>query len=224
MDKLREIVEEFRTVVAGRVKLMDSILPPLLFLVVNGLAGAEWAVGAALATSLLLAGWRWRQGESLLYALLGLAAAALAYLVVRLLGRAEGFFLPSIFTSGLTALLAVISILARRPLVAWSSVLARRWPLGWYWHPKVRPAYAEVTWVWALFFGLRALLQLRFFQAGDAGGLALANLLGGWPALIILLVFSYLYGTWRLRNLGGPSVAEFESDTPPPWKSQQKGF
>ena len=153
MDKVREVVEEFRTVVAGRVKVVDSILPPLLFVVVNGLAGADWAVAAALGVSLLLVGWRWLQGESLLYALLGLVGAAFAYLFVRLMGRAEGFFLPGIFTSGLTTLLAVVSILARRPLVAWSSVIARRWPLGWYWHPRVRPAYAEVTWLWAIFFG-----------------------------------------------------------------------
>jgi hypothetical protein len=28
----------------------------------------------------------------------------------------------------------------------------------------------------------------------------------GWPATIVLLVVSYLYGTWRLRNLSGPST------------------
>ena len=122
------------------------------------------------------------------------------------------------------ALLAVISNLARRPLVAWSSVIARRWPLGWYWHPKVRPAYAEVTWLWAIFFGARALLQLSLFQAGDAGGLALANILSGWPALIVLLVVTDLYGTLRLGNRAGPSVQEFEIDAPPPWSGQRKGF
>lgn len=224
MDKVREVVDEFRTVVAGRVKVVDSVLPPLLFVLINGLAGADWAVGAALGASLLLAGWRRLRGEPMLYALLGLGGAAFAYLLVRLVGRAEGFFLPGIFTSGLTALLAVISNLARRPLVAWSSVIARRWPLGWYWHPKVRPAYAEVTWLWAIFFGARALLQLSLFQAGDAGGLALANILSGWPALIVLLVVTYLYGTWRLGNLAGPSVQEFEIDAPPPWSGQRKGF
>lgn len=224
MEKAREILDEFRTVVMGRVKLVDSILPPLIFVLVNGLAGAEWAVAGALAVSLILVGWRQVRGEPRLYALLGLAAAALAYLLVRLLGRAEGFFLPGIFTSGLTAILAVVSNMVRRPLVAWSSVLARRWPLGWYWHPRVRPAYAEVTWLWAIFFGLRALFQLRFFQAGDAGGLALVNILSGWPALIVLLILSYLYGTWRLRNLAGPSVAEFEADAPPPWQGQRRGF
>ena len=58
MDKVREVVDEFRTVVAGRVKVVDSVLPPLLFVLINGLAGADWAVGAALGASLLLAGWR----------------------------------------------------------------------------------------------------------------------------------------------------------------------
>jgi hypothetical protein len=38
------------------------------------------------------------------------------------------------------------------------------------------------------------------------------------------LIASYLYGTWRLRNLGGPSVEEFKSGAEPPWEGQQRGF
>jgi hypothetical protein len=46
----------------------------------------------------------------------------------------------------------------------------------------------------------------------------------GWPATILLLAVSYLYGTWRLRNLEGPSVEEFREETEPPWEGQQRGF
>ena len=31
-------------------------------------------------------------------------------------------------------------------------------------------------------------------------------------------------GIWRLRKLGGPSVEEFLSHQPAPWKGQKKGF
>jgi hypothetical protein len=50
------------------------------------------------------------------------------------------------------------------------------------------------------------------------------NILLGWPATILLLVVSYLYGTWRLQNLSGPSVEEFEQGAKPPWDGQRRGF
>ncbi len=91
-------------------------------------------------------------------------------------------------------------------------------------HPQVRPAYSEVTWMWVLFFGLRLLLQFNLFQEAATSLLGIVQFLTGWPATIILLIASYLYGTWRLRNLGGPSVEEFKAGTEPPWEGQQRGF
>ena len=127
-------------------------------------------------------------------------------------------------SGALTFVVCLVSGLVGRPIVAYTSYLARRWPLEWYWHPKVRPAYSEVTWTWAVFFGLRLLLQLILFRQEEASLLGLVQFLTGWPATIIVLIVSYLYGTWRLRNLGGPSVKEFESGTEPPWEGQQRGF
>jgi hypothetical protein len=115
-------------------------------------------------------------------------------------------------------------VIVKRPLVALTSHLARGWPLKWYWHPRVRPAYGEVTLVWAVFFALRLAVQWFLFQEAEAAIFGLLSVLMGWPATIVLLVVSYLYGTWRLRNLGGPSVEEFEKGSEPPWEGQQRGF
>jgi len=52
----------------------------------------------------------------------------------------------------------------------------------------------------------------------------LFNLISGWPATILLLVISYIYGQNRLEALRGPSVEEFKKGTPPPWNGQQRGF
>ena len=78
--------------------------------------------------------------------------------------------------------------------------------------------------MWVVFFGLRLLFQFNLFQDAAASLLGIVQLLAGWPATIILLIVSYLYGTWRLRNLGGPSVEEFKSGAEPPWEGQQRGF
>jgi hypothetical protein len=222
--KAQEILEELRSVVAGRGKFVDSILPPLIFLIVNALLGFEYAMWGSLLVAGIIAAIRLLRRETLLYALGGIGGVVLAILVVQLLGRAEGYFLPGIITGGFTVLLCLVSVLIRRPIVAVTSHIARRWPLDWYWHPKVRPAYSEVTWLWVVYFGLRFLLQLNLFQGEQTGLLALVQLATGWPATIVLLIVSYLYGTWRLRNLGGPSVEEFKSGKEPPWEGQQRGF
>ena len=222
-DKARELLEEFRAV-AGKVGLLDTILPPILFLLLNGLAGFTAAMIGALGLCVLIALLRLRRGQSLLYALAGMGSVGLAIALALLLGRSEGFFLPGIVNGGLTIALALVSLLICKPMVAWTSYLARRWPLDWYWHEKVRPAYTEVTRAWIIFFALRLLWQVTLFQGQDVSQLALVNTLTGWPATIVLLIVSYLYGTWRLAQLQGPSVEEFNNNTPAPWQGQRRGF
>jgi len=105
-------------------------------------------------------------------------------------------------------------------------LLSRHFPntLGWYWHPQVRPAYAEVTLAWAVFFALRLLLQWSLFREAAAALMGVVQILTGWPATIALLVLSYLFGTWRLRRLQVPSVEEFNDGASAPWSGQQRGF
>jgi hypothetical protein len=222
-EKARELLEEIRAV-TGKVGLLDTILPPILFLLLNGLAGFTPAMIGALGLSVLMAILRLRRGQSLLYALGGMGSVGLAIALALLLGRSEGFFLPGIVNGGLTVALTLVSLLIRKPIVAWTSHLARRWPLDWYWHEHVRPAYTEVTIAWLLFFALRLFWQVSIYQNQDVGKLAWVNALTGWPVTIILLIVSYLYGTWRLARLRGPSVEEFRNGAPPPWQGQRRGF
>ena len=224
MEKAQEILEELRMVLAGRSGIIDSLLPPILFVVLNAVWGMQVAIWSSLALAVAIGIVRLLRRQSLLYAVGGAAAVALAALIAQILGRSEGFFLPGIVTGGVTFLLCLVSVLARRPIVAWTSYVARRWPLEWYWHPKVRPAYSEVTWLWVLVFGLRLLLQLNLFWGEQVSQLGILQVVTGWPVTIVLLIISYLYGTWRLRNLGGPSVEEFKTGAEPPWEGQRRGF
>ena len=221
-SKLRELLDEFRSVLGSR--LLDIILPPTVFLLVNGLWGLTAAMSAALALALVLGVIRWRRGDPLRYALGGAGSVVLAIGLVWVLGRAEGYFLPGLVSGALTVALCLVSLVAGRPLTAWSSFLARRWPLGWYWHPRVRPAYSETTLLWTLFFALRLAWQVMLYRSAQADTLAWVQTLTGWPAIVLLLMVTYIYGTWRLRNLGGPNLDEFKSGAPAPWHGQQRGF
>ena len=223
-SKIAELLDELRTVVLDRNHWLDILLPPIVFLTANALLSPNAAIYITLSIAALLSIIRFLRRQSVLYALGGLAAVVIAILAARLFGSVGGYFLPSILSAAGTVLLAVVSMIVRKPLVAWTSFLARRWPLDWYWHPKVRPAYSEVTGLWVVYFSLRALLQWGILQSEGTEALAALNLLLGWPTTITLLLLSYMYGTWRLRNLGGPSVKEFREGAQPPWKGQKRGF
>ena len=221
-SKLTELKEEFRAVQGAR--LVDALLPPLLFLIANAIWGLRFAMWTALGLSVLLGIRRVMRNEPLTYGLLGVLSVLLAIGLVTLLGRAESFFLPGLISGGLTVGLCLLNLLIGRPLTAWSSFISHRWDLAWYLHPQVRPAYTETTLLWTLFFGLKFWWQIALYQGGDADQLAWVQTLTGFPALVLLLVITYLYGTWRLRNLQGPSVEEFKQNLPAPWLGQQRGF
>jgi hypothetical protein len=224
MTRYEELLSELRTVVLSRNKWLDSILPPIIFLVLNAVSDYTIAIIGALFAAVLIGTYRLLRQEPVRYAFGGAGGVLVAGFLARFVGGAQGYFLPGIITGALTTLICLVSIFVKRPMVAWTSYLTRRWPLDWYWHPRVRPAYSEVTVAWAVFFGLRTLLQFSLFQQQDASALGVVQLLTGWPALIILLIISYLYGMWRLQNLGGPSVEEFRSKSEPPWEGQRRGF
>ena len=224
-SKLAEVTAEFRAVVLERGHILDAIVPPLVFLIVNAILGLQGAIWGSLGFAVLLTVARLVKGDRLGYALGGVAATGVAILAALLSDRAAGYFLPSLITGSLTALACLASVMVRWPLVALTSHVVRKWPLRWYRHPQVRPAYSEVTLAWAIYFTVRLALQsFLFFQDVEATILGVVNVILGWPSTVLLLVASYLYGTWRLRNLGGPSVEEFEQGVAPPWEGQQRGF
>ena len=225
MSRLKELQEEFKSVLSGRgTRLLDSFLPLLIFLVANPFLGANIAILGSLIVAGLLAIYRIVNRKSLVYALGGLGGVLLAGVFVKLSGSESGFFLPGLISGAITVVLCVVSVAINRPLVAWSSFIARRWPLGWYWHPQVLPAYNEVTIIWAVAFSARLALEFWFFQRDAVSALGVTRIFLGWPFTIILLIASYLYGLWRLGRLRGPSVEEFKTGKEPPWEGQKRGF
>jgi len=222
--KALEVVEEFRTVVLGRGGVFDAMLPPLAFLAANALAGPLAGMLATLFTAGGLVLLRLLRHQPVTYALFGLSGSLLALIVAQVLQRDEVFFLPDMLTNTALAVISLLSAALGRPLVAWTSHLVRRWPRDWYGHARVRPAYTEVTLAWAVYFLAQAVLQWTVFQLEDVSRLATLGLFTGWPGTVVLLILTYLYGTWRLARLAGPSVAEFLAQAPPPWTGQQRGF
>lgn len=224
MRLLTDIYDELKKLVFSRPGMLDLVLPPLVFLILHFTAGLYPALFVSLFMTAGFLIYRLAGKESAKRSLEGLLVILIAFALVFLLKREEGVFLPSMLTGAVTAVLALLSIAAKRPLVAWMSFMSRGWPLDWYRHPKVRPAYTETTWLWALYFSLRLAVQIIYFQQGNVDQLVFFNFLLGWPGILGLLIVTYIYGIIRLGKLGGPGVEEFRNGTDPPWAGQKKGF
>jgi len=225
VTKVQELREELKAVLSGRgSRLLDSFFPLVIFLVITPAAGWQAALWASGGFAALMALIRILRQQSLVYSLGGLGGVLLAAVFVILSGSEKGFFLPGLISGTITVVLCVVSVALNRPIVAWTSHLVRRWPLNWYWHPRVLPAYNEVTIAWGVAFAGQLALEIALYQQGAINALGAANILFGWPFTIALLIASYLYGLWRLRKLGGPSVEEFRQGKEPPWESQRRGF
>lgn len=225
MDKLRELREELSGILSGKgSRLIDSFLPPVVFLIANSAASLTIALWSAVAVSLAFAVYRLMRKENLIYALGGLGGTLVAAVFAGISGEGSGFFLPGFFSGATTVILCIVSVAFNRPLVAWSSFITRRWPLEWYWHPQILPAYNEVTIAWAVAFSARLTFEFWLYQQDAVGALGTTRILLGWPFIVLLLIGTYLYGLWRLAKLQGPSVEEFKAGKAPPWEGQKRGF
>jgi hypothetical protein len=111
MSKLKELQEEFKLVLSGRgLRLLDSFLPLLVFLIANPLVGLNAALYGALGVAALIAIYRIFRKESLVYSLGGLGGVLLAAVFVNLSGSESGFFLPGLISGAITVVLCVVTV------------------------------------------------------------------------------------------------------------------
>jgi len=223
-EKTNQMLGEMQQIFLERNKLLDTILPPFIFMTANTLWGLLPALWLALGIGLLIMVVRITKRQSLLFALSGFAGVLLAVLIAWQLSQAAGYFLPNIVINAVIVLLGFISLVIDRPAIAWVSSAAHKRPLGWYWHPNVLPAYREVTLGWGVFLSLRLLLQVYLYRTDAVNLLGTFQVLTGTPATIVLLMISYFYGIWRLKRLQGPGIEEYEMDVLPPWRGHTGGF
>jgi len=220
--KKEDVLEELHSIFLN--KTFDALLPPLIYAVSNSIFGLQTAVILAVTTALINFSRRIIKKENWKYSLAGLIGVIFASSFAYLSNNASNYFIPALTSSTLFLLASVITVLIGKPLAAWASHLSRGWPLEWFWRQDVKPAYREVTILWAVYFALRLTIQLRLFFSEAVLNLAWINILLGWPAIIVVLTISYIYGIWRLNDLGGPGVDEFKEGKEPPWDGQKKGF
>jgi hypothetical protein len=223
MKKLsQEIVEELRSVLSG--KSLDAIVPPFVYLIVNGQFGLLVAVISAGSVALAFGLLRLTQKQNWGYALGGLISILLAGTLALIADNATNYFLPGIINNALILVIAVITLVIDKPMAAYVSHLTRGWKLQWFWLKEIKPAYREVTWMWTMFFLMRTVIQVTLYNQSAVSTLVWANTLMGMPVTIVILIISYIYGIWRLKTLKGPGIDEYLSGKLPPYRGQNRGF
>lgn len=198
-----------RDLLADPKVVVDMVLPTLIFVGVTAGVSIMAGAGAAVLWCGLVIAYRLRRRQRLTHAVSGLGAVVVGVVVALLTDGAEGFFLPGIIGNIAFGAVCLISVVGRRPAVAYTSAALYRWPLKWYFHPRVRPAYSETTIVWGVYYLAKGFWQYRLVQQEDLAALTTVRLVLGWPGLAGLLAATYAFITWRLRTLDAPDVDEF---------------
>jgi len=222
-NRLGEAYDEFRSHLMGRNKLLDTILPPLVFMLVNTYTVYSRRLWSALILAAVITTVRLAKRQTLLFALSGFGGVLLAVLLGWWMARAESYFLPNIIFNGVIVLIAVAAWCCVSPWWQWPAPS----PINGHWRGNAHRACAQPMWRqhWPGQFSSPAFDYPGFFyQSQSVNALGTFQILTGTPSTIVLLVLSYLYGIWRLQRLKGPGVAEFMRGAPPPWEGQQRGF
>lgn len=172
---------------------LETALPTVAFVVVWLVRQeVQPALLAAGAVTLILLGIRIRVGGTPRFVLTSVLATAIAAFFALRSGRAEDAFLPGILASTAYGVGALVSILARWPLVGFLVAVAdpgyAKDPTRWRRDSALVKVCSRLTWVLVGLFAVRVGIMLPLYLAGEVAWLGVAKVALGWPAYILAVV------------------------------------
>lgn len=182
--------------IGGRRGLIDSGLPPLVFVVAFLASGRDvrTAVIAALVAGGLVAVLRIVRRQSLQQVLGGFIGVAVSAYVSSRTGRAEDFFLPGLLINGGYATALLISVVVGHPAIG-HLVALMGGPQDWRSQPALRRRFTLATWMWIGVFGARLVVQVPLYLLGAVAALGVARVVLGLP-----LYLAAVWLTWRVAK------------------------
>lgn len=174
--------------IGGVSGLVYSTVPVVVFVPVNSFFDLRTAIYAALVVAALLFVVRLIRREPLTPAISGLLGVGICVFIADRVGDAKGYFLFGIWSTLVYAIVFVISILVRRPLIGVAWHLVNGEGSSWRRQRSILRAYDIATALWALLFAARYLTQSELYDDGATGWLAFTRIAMGWPltALVVL--------------------------------------
>lgn len=177
--------------------LVASVVPVLVFVLLNAVTTYLVALWAALASAVVIAVVRLVRRERLQPAVSGALGVGLCAFIAYRVGEAKGFFLLGIWASLVYAAVFAVSLLVRYPMVGviWHGLRGdgqRRWRAD----RRIVRAYDVATLAWALVFVARFVVQRWLYDSGETNALGFTRLAMGVP----LTVAAAAVTVWAARK------------------------
>ena len=194
--------------VGGVRGLVESILPGLAFLVAYTVTGELLpSVLIPLGVGVVFVVVRLVQRSAVIPAVAGLLGIGVSAALALLTGDVNDNFVPGLLTNIAFLLVAIISVVARRPIIGIIVGLLAQDP---HWRAdaaKLRVA-SVATWVWAGLFAARLAVQGPLYLAGATSALAATKLLMGVPlyAGVLWVIWLLIRSVWG-RGAAGSTPA-----------------
>ena len=169
----------------GARGMIESALPFIAFTIAWVIARQLYpAIVAAVVTAFLLALIRLIQRQSIKYVVQAVIPTVIAALIATRTGRAQDVFLPGILYNGALAVLSLVTVAIRKPLVGFIIGAAVGDPTGWTKDRGLVNMTSKLTLVLAVPYVARFVIQLPLFLAGQVVLLGISKVVLGWPMLI----------------------------------------
>ncbi len=178
----------------GRRFATDSVIPVVLFIVLNATAGIGWAIAASTVWSASLVVLRRRRREAagvLVWFSLGFVALRG---IAGLLTRSDAvYFGPGIINTLLVALVFAGSVSLRRPIVGMIAPIFYPFPDDVRSHPTYRRVFSRLTLAWAALLASTGALQVWLLATTSTNTYLMVRSAVSWPLSLGLFVISLRY-------------------------------
>lgn len=180
------------TALGGKKGIIDSTIPSLIFLITyNVTHNLKACLYISITTAVLLMIWRLIKRDTLTHSISGFIGIAFCGWFAWKTGEAKDYYAPSLWKNSAFALIYLISILIKWPLIGvlLGPILGEN--LNWRKNPARMAAYKKATWIWFALFAIRLVVQYPLFKANQLNALGIANIFLGFPLYLVTL-----WGTW----------------------------
>ena len=190
--------------IGGPLGIVESVLPPLLFVVYYQVVAIRSApqpvdrpalipiVAAPLVLSALFVLYRLLRHQRPGGAISGAVLVGVSAALVLVTGDANTNYLPGFFINTAYGLAFLVSVLVGRPLVGVVTGLLTS-DAGWRGDRALRRAATWLSLLWVLLFAVRLAVELPLYFAGDkVVELGIARIVLGLPLYSIVLVVTVL--------------------------------
>lgn len=203
------------TAIGGVRGLIESILPSFAFLVVflisrNVMLSALIPLGIAVVFIVA----RVVQKAPVTPAVTGAVGVAITAFLAIVTNNANNNFLPGMVLNAVFLVAMLVSLIVRRPIIALvvAALLGER-AAGWRESRRARRVLTTATWLWVGLFGIRLVVELPLYLAGETAALGIAKLILGVPFYALVLWVTWLLVRGLYPPQPTPSVID-ESEAP----------